>query len=774
MGNKALEIFMNVFETVQFSVILVNSKGIISYSNSALEKMFGYTKEDLVGKDFVQLDSYPKELIKKFIDLGKIVLVSEVPEQLEFEAYKKDRSLIWVTILLTRIKLGDETFFQVIIQDITKQKEAEKALRESEALRKNEEREARQKLKESEEKYRNLFENSPNSILIVGMDGTILDCNSVTTQNIGYQKDELIGRSFQKLAKIVHSDYLPLIAEKFEMLRKGSTPKPFEIQIFHKNGTLFWILIGISLVQVGNKSFIQAIIQNITERKKTELKLRESEEKFRIIAEQSLMGILILQDGKFKYVNEAVANISGYSIQEIMDWPSNYFNKLIHPDDAPFVMNQLMKKQSGEPNVITRYSSRIYTKTGKLKWITQYLKSIIYQGKIADLITLIDITERKKAEKRLRESEEHFRTISEQALMGICIIQDGIIKYLNHEFANLFGYSIEEMMNWKRVELLKAVFPADRNMIIEKEKMKHQQGISSSIQYTFRGIKKNGEIVWLDNYSKIIEYRGRSADLIMVTNITARIKAEENLRKSESQYREAYTQAEFYKDLLSHDLSNILQGIIFSAETALINLENEKILTMKLNDIKDQVKRSARIISSVRKLSKLEKGPPYLYPVEAIDVIRRSIDVIKKGIYNKKLDVTFETFSEKIYIRANEFLRDIFENILHNAIKYNNNWLVKVHIRISQIIEESGPLKEYIKFELMDNGIGVKDQYKKAIFERGYREGGDVHGRGLGLSLSMKIISSYKGKIWVEDKVKGDYTQGSNFIILIPEAKGFS
>ncbi|MFX1295303.1 MAG: sensor histidine kinase, partial [Promethearchaeota archaeon] len=141
--------------------------------------------------------------------------------------------------------------------------------------------------------------------------------------------------------------------------------------------------------------------------------------------------------------------------------------------------------------------------------------------------------------------------------------------------------------------------------------------------------------------------------------------------------------------------------------------------------------------------------------------------IIQKGVIEKKVKISLDIDQYKFYVQANEFLRDIIENILDNAVKYNTNQIVKVVIRIR---EEQINENVFIKLEFIDNGIGIKNRDKKAIFRRGYRVDGNVSGRGLGLSLSMRILSSYNGKIWVEDNVEGDHTKGSNFILLIPKA----
>ena len=135
---------------------------------------------------------------------------------------------------------------------------------------------------------------------------------------------------------------------------------------------------------------------DITLQKEVEERLQESEKKFRNITEQSLMGIFILQDGQFKYANEAALNIIEYSIQDILKWQRNkFYIKLIHPEDL-----LLVEKST------SNLSYRIVTSKGRIKWIDHYTQSITYQGKKAVLLTFIDVSDKKEAEELIKEENE--------------------------------------------------------------------------------------------------------------------------------------------------------------------------------------------------------------------------------------------------------------------------------------------------------------------------------------------------------------------------------
>jgi len=167
---------------------------------------------------------------------------------------------------------------------------------------------------------------------------------------------------------------------------------------------------------------IRGTINDINEMILAEQELKESEEKFRTIAEQSFMGIIIIQDGLLKYFNEQARKLNEYSLEDIQNWEPYEFAKLIHPDDKEFVMEQARKKQEGEKNVIQQYKYRLITKTGEVRWIENFSKTINYKGKPADLVMSVDISDKIYAEQRLKESEERYRLISENANDLIAVI----------------------------------------------------------------------------------------------------------------------------------------------------------------------------------------------------------------------------------------------------------------------------------------------------------------------------------------------------------------
>jgi len=250
-------------------------------------------------------------------------------------------------------------------------------------------------------------------------------------------------------------------------------------------------------------------------------------------------------------------------------------------------------------------------------------------------------------------------------------------------------------------------------------------------------------------------------------------KVEENLKNTEKRYEEAYNRATFYKDLFTHDISNIIQNISMSFSLLENRRKNQGKINSKksesfFNIINSQLSRGKSLISNIQKLAEIDKDEMELKPTNLLEYLSNAINFVKESNPQKHIEIKIETVEKQIITKANELLAEIFENILVNAVKYNDNMVPEITIKISKA--ELSDVN-YVKLEFKDNGIGIQDFKKEKIFLEGYKDLKGEKGMGIGLSLITKIIKSYKGKIWVEDRIKGEHSKGSNFIVLIPEAK---
>jgi signal transduction histidine kinase len=265
------------------------------------------------------------------------------------------------------------------------------------------------------------------------------------------------------------------------------------------------------------------------------------------------------------------------------------------------------------------------------------------------------------------------------------------------------------------------------------------------------------------------------SSIVMTTNLilTGPVALMENkLVNSEKKYRLAFNRAEFYKDLFVHDINNILQNLQFSLDIITQNIEDvekkEKLEEM-IKIAKEQVNRGAELGLNVKKLSDLEVGSIKTEPVELIKLLENSIKYIKTKFPEEEIKIEIGGEQDKIFVNANILLQDVFRIILNNAVKYNKNSKKEITINVTKEMENFG---SNVKLEFIDNGIGIPDIMKKSIFQPFYQKTKDFERIGLGLLLVNEVIENISGKVWIEDKISGDYKKGSNIVVLIPEAHG--
>jgi signal transduction histidine kinase len=184
--------------------------------------------------------------------------------------------------------------------------------------------------------------------------------------------------------------------------------------------------------------------------------------------------------------------------------------------------------------------------------------------------------------------------------------------------------------------------------------------------------------------------------------------------------------------------------------------------------IGQQLNRGKKLIRNLRNLSDLEEYDIHLAPMEMFSTLRSVINFTRISFPKKVINVKVISNYKKLYILANELLNEVFENIITNSINYNRNKTVEIEIIVSTIYIHHN---NYVKIEFKDNGIGIDDSRKEIIFQGTPLKNRHTKGMGIGLSLVAKLIEIYSGDIWVENRIKGDSTKGSNFIILIPLVK---
>ena len=243
------------------------------------------------------------------------------------------------------------------------------------------------------------------------------------------------------------------------------------------------------------------------------------------------------------------------------------------------------------------------------------------------------------------------------------------------------------------------------------------------------------------------------------------------LKKSKQKYKKAFERTELYKKIFAHDISNIFQTICTSNDilrNITANSEKSEKFDEFINRSQSQIKKGSKLISDLLTFSEIEEKGLKSQKVEIFRKLRDAIEFVQNSYPELSIDITVDSKLEKAYVSGNKLLGEVFENILINAVKYNESKIKQINIKI---LRDKINDEKHVKIEFIDNGVGIPDDLKERIFNKAIEKEEEHKGLGLGLLLVKRIIDEYGGKIKIKNRVEDDFTKGSNFIIKIPECK---
>ncbi len=416
-----------IFENLNDAVMITDLDGYIQSWNSAAEKVFGYKREEAID-NFINILFRQPEFAKQF---GKIR--SKIQRSLlwsgEADIVRKNgnEGIAETSVFPFRDSSGEHIAYVVILKDITQRKQTERTMRERDLM------------------YRSLIESSADAVYILKGKKLLL-VNSAWCKVFGYSKEEALSDDFD-IMKIVAPEHKEFILNRFN---KSTDQRPdsssYELKAITKDKRIIDLEVKVNKILWNDEVVYQGIYRDITEKKIAETALKESEEKFRKLVEKSLVGVYIIQDGVFRYVNPRLARIFGYSVEEILNkkmGPSDF----THPDDMEVVNRNVASRLSGKIDSIA-YSFEGIKKDGTPLFLEVFGTRAILSDKPAVIGTLLDITKNKKAEEALKESEEKYKTIIESASDAIVIVDIGnrTIIEVNKQAEKLTGRSREELI----------------------------------------------------------------------------------------------------------------------------------------------------------------------------------------------------------------------------------------------------------------------------------------------------------------------------------------
>ena len=355
--------------------------------------------------------------------------------------------------------------------------------------------------------------------------------------------------------------------------------------------------------------------------------------------------------------------------------------------------------------------------------------------------------------RKLKESEAKFRDLAELLPQTVFETDErGNLTFANRAGFDYFGYTQEDFEGG--LTALQMISPEDRNRAEENigRVMKGEQ--LGGVEYMLQ--RKDGSTFPVIIYATPIIHENRPVGMRgVIVDITERKQAEQRIE-------EEYRRAEFYIDLVGHDINNMNQVTRGHLDLLLRMPDFPDKFRNSAKIALNHVKKSTDIISNVRTLSEVQSDEIELARIDIYPAYASAVEVVKS--LPRDVRINSNITEGRYFIRGNAFFFNVFSNLLNNAVKFDCHEVVEIDVDIS-------PSADNWRLEFKDRGHGISDEYKKIIFNRLERAGESAQGTGLGLTIVKYVVASYGGSIRVEDRVSGDRTQGSNFILLLPKEK---
>jgi PAS domain S-box-containing protein len=384
------EMSRGMLESAATAVCIVKD-GKFQYVSPMFAEMTGYTIDELIGT--VSTAHIHQNDRDKVMREAVANLKGENIAPHEYRLLRKDGSFIWILEKIASIQYKGERAAIGSLLDITRLKQVEEALRDS------------------EEKLQFIFASIPDGVTVTDLNGIVIEQNEAGIKEIGYgSKDEVIGlNGFDFIAEADRSRAIVDLPQIFEKGVSG----PLEYKMLRKDGTEYEGEVTASMMRDkdGNPQGFITVIRNVTERKKAREELKESQEMMRGMLDSAATGIYLVQDGKFEYVNPLFSGISGYAPEELMGSDSMSH---IHPDDREVARAKAIENLKGISDLPHEF--RFIRKDGQSTWILEKVASIEYKGRRAAIGSFMDISERKRIEEILRQRSRELEQRTNQLL----------------------------------------------------------------------------------------------------------------------------------------------------------------------------------------------------------------------------------------------------------------------------------------------------------------------------------------------------------------------
>ena len=653
--KKSEEYFKEITENASDIIIITDKNGDIKYCSRSVERFTGYKPEELVGRSAFTFIN-PDDVKRSVTAFGKAVLTKDAVSNAFRIVHKDGTERFFDGLGKNLLDNPAVAGFIMNIRDLTERKQAEKALQES------------------EEKYRTLFETMAQGVVYQTADRKIASANSAAERILGLALDQMQGQpSVNQRWKVIHEDGSDFPRETYPSavaLKSGREVLNTVIGILNpKDNSYCWINVNaIPQFKPGeNKPYqVYTTFEDVTERKRAEKALRESEENFHRSLADSPLGIRIINaDGKVLYANQAILDIYGYdSIKELKTTPHK---KNYTPESYTEHQVRKEKRQRGE-YVPSNYEISIIRKDGEIRHLEVFRKEVLWNDEKQFQVLYNDITERKRAEQALRESEERFRIATETT-------NDVVYEWDLQHTVQWFG-NIDELLGYSPGKFPRtmdawtdSIHPEDRERVMAAVQAKLDGRAPYAIEYRVR--RQDGVNRWWSARGDIVKtLDGNPIKWIgTVTDITERKRAEEELRDSEEKLRI------IFESIGDGIIVTNLEGIIIQTNEAAAKLggwsDKSKLIGMSGFDFVAEKEQSKLVTDMIRAL-KEQKNINVEYSVKAKNgreyqsevniTLLRDASGSPKGIVSVIRDITERKRMEQELRDSEEMSRGMLES----------------------------------------------------------------------------------------------------------------
>lgn len=744
MGTEINELrtFRDITLAIVDAVINVDINGRIILWNEKAEKVFGYSSNEVLNQ-FVGkiLPSISEEYFQRIREELKKTSIWES----EVKIVKDKDEAEYLSIKMGIVGKDENQSIVMLCSNITR-----RALMERE-------------LRQSEERFRNIVTNTREYICTLDLNEKITYVNPYFSKTFDYSQIELLGKNFKDLIEDGVNEKKNFSVEKIIKEKTES----LELQLVKRDGAKVYVLSSFTPVKDfnGKIRFYNVVLTDITVKKEAEKDLLL----VRSVFDASQDGIGVITNKELVLVNENFARIFGYDeIKEVLGKSSLDF---VDDVDKARVSSIIKNREEGK-HVENRYDF-VGIKKDKSKFYVEASVTSYVSDNITYTVSVMrDITEQKKAAEKLKESEERYRSITENIneSMWTAELIDGKLQAVFYTSAikKITGYSNEDFISNKKL-WFNIIHPNDSEFVIKKLKRLYRDPARTSDEIEYRIQNNIGNIIWIENKINVVRSgKGQIQKVYgVVSDITLNKKADEEFRKSAENLKQLNETKDRFISIISHDLRTPFSSILGFTDLLLTDRhmpEEKKIQYVEF--IQESSRNMLSLVNSLLDWTRVQTGRIRFEPerMNAKFVVTKAIQMLSGSALQKNINL-YSAIDTDMYIYADENLvLQTFNNLISNAIKFTRqNGTISINGEL--LIDE-----RKVKFTVKDNGVGIREDDLPKLFKVDTKftlkgtEG--EKGSGLGLSLVHDIVQKHGGDIWVESK----YGSGSEFIFTIPIA----